>query len=118
MTKADWCAIGELANTVTITSAARNYLERSAAEQKAEGRFGGEVRPINLYGWRGRFRQAYLNFALQTAVTLCALLSLQERQGLVSPWIVTVAIACSFVLIASQAARAMQDSVAIWRARR
>jgi len=39
-----------LANTVTMVSVGRTYLDRKAAEQRSELRYGEEARPINIYG--------------------------------------------------------------------
>lgn len=107
-----------LANTVTITTVARNYLERADAEQKADVRRGREAKPINLYGWTRRYWLAYANYLLQTVVTISALVILQYRKAVLSPWIITVAIGVSLLLIAAQALYASTDSETTWRARR
>ena len=107
-----------LANTVTMTSAGRAYLERKAAEQEFELRAGQEARPINIYAWRRRRRIALVTYVLQAIVTTIALLSLADRRELVWPLLVTGLVVVSLVLIAAQATRAGEDAVARWMASR
>ena len=107
-----------LANTVTMTSAGRTYLERKAAEQEFELRGGQEARPINIDAWRRRRRIALVTYLLQAVVTTIALLSLADRRELVWPLLVTGLVVVSLVLIAAQAIRAGEDAVVRWMASR
>jgi hypothetical protein len=70
-----------LANTVTLASVGRAYLERKAAEQDFEARGGEEARPINPYGWQSRRARALVNYVLQAIVTTAALVSLAYQRA-------------------------------------
>jgi hypothetical protein len=65
-----------LANTVTMVSVGRTYLDRKAAEQRPELRWGEEARPNNINGWRRRQGIAVFNYVLQAIATAAALFSL------------------------------------------
>jgi hypothetical protein len=107
-----------LANSVTMVSVGRTYLERKAAEQRSELRTGEEARPINIYGWRRRRGIALFNYALQAIVTAAALFSLADRHELVWSWLVAGLAIVSLLLVAWQAVRAGEDAVAEWMVNR
>jgi hypothetical protein len=106
-----------LANTVTMVSVGRTYLERKATEQRSVLQTE-EAAPINIYGWRWRRRIALFNYLLQAIATTAALFSLADRHELVWSSLVAGLVVVSLVLIAWQAIGAGEDSVAEWKAKR
>lgn len=104
-----------LANTVTLTSVARAYLDLAAARQRQMISFGEEAAPINTDGWLPGHRLAYANFLAQAVVLVVALVSLQRRAALVSPWLTTAVIGASLLLIGAQASRTGRDRAMKWR---
>jgi hypothetical protein len=90
-----------LANTVTLTNYSRNYLEYLEARAAREAEYTGERRPLNLDRASRGLRFAYVNFWVQVFVLAIALVSLQERTPLVSPWITTAVISLSLGMVAT-----------------
>lgn len=74
-----------LANTVTIASMGRSYLELAAAEQRAEITSGREARPISPDGFSRTYNLAWLNFGIQACLTFTALWSWHGRQDTLPP---------------------------------
>jgi hypothetical protein len=104
-----------LASTVALTGVARIFLEIAAARQRQVASFGKEAAPINIYGWLPGHRLTYAKFLAQAVVLVVALISLQRRAALVSPWITTAAIGASLLLVGAQASRAGRGGAAKWR---
>jgi hypothetical protein len=107
-----------LANTVTITSIGRTYLELAVAEQRAELALGREARPINPLGFSRTYNLAWLNFGIQACLTCAALWSLQTRQDAVPPKAATLAVLVSLLLVGWQTADASRKAILKWRAER
>ena len=101
-----------------MVSVGRTYLDRKAAEQRSELRWGEEARPNNINGWQRRQRIAVFNYVLQAIATAAALFSLADRHQLVWPSLVAGLVVVSLVLIAWQAMKAGEDAIGEWMANR